>query len=240
MGMAADLPWTPRAHPWLHEPLAVLDLVWAVPNLVRIRPRPQHERATVVVLPGLYTSDRSTAVLRAGLARAGHMVHPWGLGSNHGRLDRLVPAVAARLERVGRAVLVGWSFGGVIAREVARRHPDRVVAVVTLGTPVVGGATYTVFAASYRRRGVDLGVLERRAAAREREPIPMSVTAIYTRGDGVVAAAASVDPYNSHVDHVEVGGSHIGLVLRPEALERVEAAVAAATRGDGGRDPASG
>ena len=89
--------------------------------------------------------------------------------------------------------LVGWSLGGVVARELARLRPDLVRAVVTLGTPVVGGVRYVAVSYPWRRRGYDLD--DHRALATEaaRVPIRVPVTAIWSRRDGIVCGAACVD-----------------------------------------------
>jgi pimeloyl-ACP methyl ester carboxylesterase len=40
--------------------------------------------------------------------------------------------------------LVGWSLGCVIVRKTARLYPAFVREVFTMGTPIIGGAKYTV------------------------------------------------------------------------------------------------
>jgi pimeloyl-ACP methyl ester carboxylesterase len=133
----------------------------------------------------------------------------------------LVPLVIARVlafvqERGMPVSLVGWSLGGVIAREAMRERPDVVTRVVTLGTPVVGGPKYTSVGAVYRRRGYDLEDIETRARAREAVPLTRPVTAIFSRGDGIVAWRACIDRHNAVVEHVEVTGTHIGLAMNPD------------------------
>ena len=96
-----------------------------------------------LVIPGWVASDRTTAALRKALADAGWRVHGWDLGFNRGaRLDT-VDSLKRRLEEVGvgkPVLVVGWSLGGVYARELARAAPSLVRAVVTLGSPFSGDA----------------------------------------------------------------------------------------------------
>ena len=92
----------------------------------------------VLVIPGFVANDRTTMALRRELARAGYRVHPWNSGWNMGARADTIDRLAERLKQISpdRPVLVvGWSLGGVFARELARQHPERVRAVVTLGSP---------------------------------------------------------------------------------------------------------
>jgi pimeloyl-ACP methyl ester carboxylesterase len=123
--------------------------------------------------------------------------------------------------------VVGWSLGGVLARETARRRPELVERVVTLGSPVVGGPKYTLAASFYRRQGVDLDALEREIAELDATPIRVPITALYSRSDGVVAWRACIDRVSPHVEHVEVGGSHAGLGFRAEVYRIVAERLAA-------------
>ena len=127
--------------------------------------------------------------------------------------------------RAPKVTLLGWSLGGVIAREVARELPDRVAQVVTFGTPVVGGPTYTTAADSYgaaeSQRIAELSA--RRDAER---PIAVPVTAIYTRRDGVVDWRACIDRRTPGVRHVEVRSTHLSLGVDPDVWWTIARALA--------------
>lgn len=189
----------------------------------------------VLVIPGFMTSDRSTLVLRRFLAGLGYEVGGWRLGLNRGDLRRLMPRVAERAERhaAGRPLkLVGWSLGGVIARELARTRPALVDRIVTMGTPVVGGPKYTATAARFAAMGHDLDAIERQVAERNREPVPAPITAIYTRRDQIVAWRACLDDNpDNRVEHVEVRTSHFGLGFDPPTLQIVARVLASPDRG---------
>ncbi len=172
---------------------------------------------TVLVLPGFATGDAATLALRSFLQRSGYRAEGWRLGINRGDVRALTPRVVDRIrslsqERQEPIRLVGWSLGGVLAREAARQAPDCVAAIVTLGTPVVGGPKYTLVADYYRKRGVDLDALERSVADANRDPIRAPITAIYSPHDGVVAWRACFDdnPAND-VRYVEMPVGHAEL-----------------------------
>jgi surfactin synthase thioesterase subunit len=137
---------------------------------------------------------------------------------------QLLPQVVEQVRQVhaqsGSPVnIIGWSLGGVIAREVAREHPTTVRQVVTMGSPLVGGAKYTSMGGMFEKRGVDLDVMEATLAARERTPISVPVTSIYSKNDGIVGWQASIDRHNSQVDHVEVHTTHLGLGICPDVFK---------------------
>jgi len=184
--------------------------------------------ATVLLLPGWRSGEGTMAPLRAFLRARGHAADGWGRGVNVGdpatHVRALAPAVA-RLAAEGRRVaLVGWSLGGVIAREVARLVPDAVAHVVTYGTPAVGGPTYTLGA---REWGAEVCARDAAAAAQRdaTDPIRVPITAVLSRRDRVVAWPACVDRTSLDVVHVEVGSSHLGMGLDPHVWATVAAAV---------------
>ena len=175
-------------------------------------------RAPVMVLPGFGADDLSTVPLRSFLRRLGHEVEGWALGRNGGNVEVLLPKVSERArilsERHAEPVhLIGQSLGGVLARELARDQPERVAQVLTLGTPVVGGPSYTRMGFAY-----DAAQQARIGAAieqRNRVPIRVPVTAVYSRRDGIVAWEACIDHENRQVEHIEVSSSHFGMGIDP-------------------------
>lgn len=199
------------------------------PRLARV---PCGDGGPAVLVPGWRAPEATMAPLRLYLRRLGHEATGWGLGVNHGHPERdaaiMVDRVGALHERTGRPVaLVGWSLGGLIAREVARRVPDSVSQVVTYGTPVVGGPTYTVGAAAYGE--VECRRIQALSEDLDRtDPIRVPITAIFTRRDHVVDWPACIDRVSPRVRHVEVGSTHLGLGLDPHVWETVATALGSA------------
>jgi len=183
----------------------------------------------VIVYPGLGAGAFSTLHLRNALRDCGYDVHDWGFGLNRGPdgpLDEWLPQLAARVHelhlRHGRQVsLVGWSLGGVYAREVAKLCPGIVRQVVTLGTPfgAMGDANHagTIF----RLLGGDTSQLTPQLQARLRECPPVPTTSVYSKSDGVVCWRGCLQDEGECVQNIEVNASHLGMGAHPEVLRIV-------------------
>lgn len=207
----------------LTEGRAVFGLAAFRAALPWLRTAPRGDGHPVMVLPGLGASDASTRPLRGYLADLGYAVQGWELGRNLGRsrfVDlHLVPRLQDMRARTGRKVsLVGWSLGGILAREAAKRVPQDVRLVVTMGSPFAGGGRASnvarLFEALSGRKVVDDPQVRRRI--REAPPVPL--TSIYSRTDGVVAWRACLEQEGATAENIEVRGSHCGLGHNPLAL----------------------
>lgn len=216
----------PSARLYLTEParglagLAVLPL--AAPWLAVA---PRGDAHGVLVVPGLLASDMSTALLRRFLGWLGYDVHGWDLGRNLGPtdavLEQLPQSLAALVETSGGPVsVVGWSLGGIYARELARQRPAQVRQVITLGSP---------FALTDPRQSRADGVYRRRsylhadggrmpARAQIARPISVPSTAVYSRRDGIVSWQTCIEPETALHENVEVRCAHLGFGTDPATL----------------------
>jgi pimeloyl-ACP methyl ester carboxylesterase len=152
---------------------------------------PRGDGHGVLVLPGLGAGDASTAPLRWFIGRLGYRSYGWGLGTNRGFGRHVTDGLDTLLEAShehGPVSLVGWSLGGVHAIELARRRPDAVRSVITLGSPLPG---------------------------RRHPPPGIPITSVYSRGDAIVHWRASLLPRGTLRENVEVRGSHLGLGHNP-------------------------
>lgn len=227
---------SPRSdpHPTAPPPSRVLQLLElragaefasALALLPLLRRAPRGDGHPVLVLPGLLAGDATTRPLRAFLADRGYRVHGWGLGRNLGLRPGLEARLIARLRELhretGRRVsLVGWSLGGVFAREVANAAPQAVRGVVTLGSPLRGSPKSTHAWRIYEwasGQRVDDPALRRP----KETPPPVPTTSIYSRSDGVVAWRCSVERAGPQSESIEVVGSHLGLGVNPAVLYAV-------------------
>ena len=178
---------------------------------------PKGDGHTVVVLPGFTADDQSTRPLRDLLNRLGYNASGWGLGVNLGPSREIVDGMRAlfenTLEHAQHFSIVGWSLGGVYAREVARELPDNVRQVITLGSPlemVHGDDSAT------RQLWEELEPLYEQTAHRSvreshRPPLPVPTSAVYSRTDGIVHWQACLTVPNETSENIEVYGSHCGL-----------------------------
>ena len=175
----------------------------------------------VIVYPGLVASDLSTLPLRTFLRQRGFDAHGWELKRNYGPragvLEQSIERVLALRNASGRPVsLVGWSLGGVYAREIAKLLPKDVRCVVTLGTPFTGTPRATNAWRSYQlASGHKLDDAELLAQVRAAPPVP--TTSIYSRTDGVVAWQCSYQEPGAMAENIELSASHIGMGLNPAA-----------------------
>ncbi|MEP7088778.1 MAG: alpha/beta hydrolase [Nocardioidaceae bacterium] len=206
---------------------AGLRLPAAASRLARL---PRGDGHVVIDIPGWKAPEVSGAPLRGLLRALGHDARAWGLGVNTGRPEHDAEVLAETVRRTaaeqGPVSLVGWSLGGVIAREVARAHPEAVRRVVTYGTPVIGGPSHTLGAGSFG--AAECARITALAEQLDREdPILVPLTAIFTRRDGVVTWQACIDHHSPDVEHVEVFSSHVGMALDPDVWEVVACRLAA-------------
>jgi pimeloyl-ACP methyl ester carboxylesterase len=201
--------------------LGLIELPRLLLRFPQLALQPRGKGQPVLILPGYGAGDGSTAILKAYLRLLGYNARGWGLGRNTGATATILPRVLHRLASLSRhsnqsVQLIGWSFGGYLAREIARERPELVHQVITLGTPVIGGPKYTVFAEVYRKRGIDVDAIVAEVEHRNRISLRTPVVAIYSRIDGFVAWRACIDRDTPTVEHVEVRTTHLGLGFSPD------------------------
>lgn len=192
------------------------------------RPSTVGEGRPVLVLPGFAANDFLTGRLRAHLRHHGFHVHGWRLGRNIGLTDRLVDGLVDRFVEVADqhdepVSIVGWSFGGLLARRIAHEHPDRVRQIICLGSPWRAEGERTRATAMFERSRARHGLSDqaRDIVAQLREPVPVPTTAIWSRTDGIASwSGCAVDETTTPAiaENIEVPSSHVGLVANPLVL----------------------
>ena len=177
----------------------------------------------VVVIPGLGAGDGSTKALRGFLREIGLWVHGWKQGINHGRVGRILPNIIQHVISVSNkhnapVILVGWSLGGLISREISRQIPKHVKAVCCMGSPLIGGPMHTLYARFYERTGSNLE--EMAELIRKRESVPLTVPChiMYSKRDGIVHWEACIDQYNQHTTHKEIKAPHFSMGTSQEVF----------------------
>jgi pimeloyl-ACP methyl ester carboxylesterase len=160
--------------------------------------------------------------LRRALAEFGWRVHGWGLGLNKRVEPDLLQRLEACVDRIGAqqpVLVVGWSLGGLYARELARHCPNKVRAVVTLGSPFSGSLKQNNVWRLYELvagHKVDDPPIPR---VTDKPPVPH--LAIWSKRDGIVAPRSARGLEHERDKAVEIGSSHMGLGISKHATRRV-------------------
>lgn len=205
---------------------------------------PRGDGHPVLVLPGLGAADSGTLVLRRVLRRLGYRVHGWGMGINLGPTPQVRDGMAARLDELcaryqAPISVIGWSLGGLYARELARRSPESVRQVITLGSPIrlaTGPADQTDTVAAdmsdfpqwprwsqwarwygdYQSAIYDL--------RGESEPLAVPATALYSVVDGIVGWQVCLGDTDTDTgtgrpaEYIAIRASHIAFAYHPAAV----------------------
>jgi pimeloyl-ACP methyl ester carboxylesterase len=195
----------------------------------RLGPFGPEEGAPVLVVPGFLATDRATLGLQRALGAAGFRASGTAMGINAGARPDTLERLAARIEAFGgdrKVTLIGWSLGGVFAREVAKLTADRVDKVITMGTPFSGDPRSNNAWRLYELvagHKVDDPPIETRIA--EKPPVP--TLAIWSRRDGIVAPAAARGKPGERDAELEMDCSHMGFATSGRAYPQIIAALRA-------------
>jgi pimeloyl-ACP methyl ester carboxylesterase len=186
----------------------------------------------VLVLPGFGAGDRATGRLREHLDQRGWRTYTRGVGPNHGLTDAVLDGVLRRFDEVyadaGRPLdVVGWSFGGLLARWVAHERTTQVRSVVTLGSPWRPEGERTRTTPLFERARRTHGISERAEKIVDalREPLPVPTTSIWSKTDGIVGWRGCQVEESETARNVCVPSSHLGLAFNPFALAALTTAL---------------
>jgi pimeloyl-ACP methyl ester carboxylesterase len=203
------------------------EVAWLMPRFFRsfghLGPRGPIDGPPALVIPGFIATDRTTLQLRRALARQGWRVHGWGLGLNKGAHGELLRHLARRLDSISDerpVLLVGWSLGGLFARELAREVPHRVRAVVTLGSPFSGDPRMNNVWRLYEM--VAGHKVDDPPIPHHSNKPPPPTLAIWSPEDGIVAPRAARGLDSSERDEVaEVRCTHMAFGISHRATVQV-------------------
>ncbi|MEL6122262.1 MAG: alpha/beta hydrolase [Bacteroidota bacterium] len=182
----------------------------------------------VLVLPGFMATDISTKPLRTHLEKCGYSGYGWGLGRNYAStdyLDELVNLCESLYRSHKQKVsVIGWSLGGIFARQVAKELPHIIRQVITLGSPFgdIQRPNNAVWLYNILTNGKGTETVDQELIADIPRPAPVPSTAIYSKEDGVVPWQACMESINSDIhQNIQVRGSHLGLGVNPVVLKIV-------------------
>jgi len=185
---------------------------------------PRGDGHPVLALPGFLASDLSMAPMRRYLAELGYEAHAWQMGRNLGGISRLRAALRDRLVEIhassGRKVsIVGWSLGGVYARDLALSAPDMVRYVVTLGSPFANDVRATNATRLYEALSGEVVGSDPEFLDAVGGDLPVPTTSIFSRADGVVNWHTCVLRPSAAAENIEIYlASHVGLGVNPAVL----------------------
>jgi len=201
------------------EGRAWLEFAALLPAWPFLNRAPRGDGHPVLVLPGWMATDASTRALRWFLRARGYWAHGWRLGRNIGGGRTTMEALGERFRELRERhqqplSIIGWSLGGIYARELARRFAPEVRRVITLASPFRDLDATAVARLFGGRSDVRRDELHRRL----RTPPPVPCTSFYSRSDGIVAWRSCLDEEAPHVENVEVRTSHCGMGHHPSVL----------------------
>jgi pimeloyl-ACP methyl ester carboxylesterase len=208
----------------LAEPRALFEFNSSLLLSPLLMQAPRGDGHPVLALPGFLASDLSMAPMRRYLKELGYEPHAWNMGRNLGgvysKRRALRELLTSIYESAGRKVsVVGWSLGGVYARDLALQAPDMVRSVITLGSPFANDIRATNATRLYELvsgEGVDDVPGLREAIAGD---LPVPATSIYSRTDGIVNWRTSLLRPSATAENIEVHfASHLGIGVNPAAL----------------------
>ena len=185
---------------------------------------PRGDGHPVLVLPGFLASDLSTAPMRRYLRELGYDAYAWKMGRNIGGVSRMRAALRDRLAEIHAATsrkvsIVGWSLGGVYARDLALQAPDMVRYVVTLGSPFTNDVRATNATRLYEALSGEPVEDRSELQAAISGDLPVPTSSIYSRSDGVVNWQTCLLRPSDTAENIEVHlASHIGLGVNAAAL----------------------
>lgn len=182
----------------------------------------------VLVLPGFNADDKSTTPIRVYLNNLNYRTHGWRLGRNLGpktvgkdgaALARRIHDICNRYDQ--KVSLIGWSLGGIYAREFAKAMPDNVRQVITLACPFAGGSNSTRASQFYNRMVEnEISTAEREERMRDvwKPPDGIPSTSIFSKTDGIANWRACVEHPAPMTDNIEVRASHSAMGYNPFVL----------------------
>jgi len=179
----------------------------------------------VLILPGFMASDMSTIPLRNFIHKLGYKVYGWGEGrnlANEKYVDMLLEKLDIIYQKHGVKIsIIGWSLGGIYARQLGKARPHKVRQIITLGSPFrnVTKANNAKWMYDLLRRGKGESKLAKALIEDIPNPAPVPTTAIYSKEDGVVPWRLCMEQEENKIhQNIQVRGSHFGFGVNPAVL----------------------
>ena len=211
---------------YIAEPFrAIGERIRVIPFLRKFQCTQKGDGHPVIVIPGFMGNDSSVKLLSGFLNKHGYQSQTWGLGMNFGNLKD-VEELSRRIEKLFQAKgekisLIGWSLGGVYARQIAKRHPEKIRQVITMCSPFLGAdhPNNAAWLFSLVHGGTKITDLDPNWLADLPSPAPVPTTALYSKTDGVVPWQTCMESVEDAIhQNIEIKGSHIGVIYNKNVL----------------------
>ena len=173
----------------------------------------------VLLMPPYLGNDNTTTFVRKYLKSVGFKTYKWDLGVNMIN-SKSLPKLIQKLDEIydkhqEKVSLVGWSGGGIFAKIIANRYPEKVEQLITIGSPVWGvrNMKTPVIRTLEFLRGTKIKERNQKFI-NELEEIPkVPITCIYTKTDGLIPwkNCMEAETFRDDIKNVEVFGSHCGM-----------------------------
>lgn len=206
---------------------AAIELFTYLPYSALNKPTKTGDNHPVLVLPGFMASDLSTIPLRKHVQNIGYQAYGWDQGRNYAKLDYL-DILQDKLDEIyhkyhQRVSIIGWSLGGIYARQMAKESPELIRQVITMGSPfkAVTQANNAKWIYDLLTNGQGEAQLDPRIMEDIPKPAPVPTTAIYTKEDGVVPWKACLEEPSEIHQNIQVHGSHLGLGVNVTVMQIV-------------------
>ncbi len=211
---------------FLEIPRAILERISAIRFFKNYHQLKKGDGHPIYLIPGFLASETSFNPLKVLLNRLGYIALHWGFGRNMGKLDTL-DLLSEKIETLyaetnQKITIIGWSLGGVYARELAKLHPEKIRQVITLGSPFShitfpNNASWLFRLINPNQTEEILGKEWFEALA---QPAPVRTVAFYSKTDGIVPWKACMEKTEDDLhENIEVSGSHFGLGVNKEVLK---------------------
>ncbi len=207
---------------------AMMDFGWYFPYRLWTKNESGGDGHPVLILPGFMASDFSTIPLRSFIHKLGYKVYGWGEGRNFAHVE-YIELLLEKLDRIyqkhnEKVTLIGWSLGGIYARQLAKHDPSIIRQIIVMGSPFQGVRMANNASWMYdilKKSKLVSKKIDEKLLDDIPLPAPVPTTAIYTKEDGVVPWELCLEEEDEWHQNIQVRGSHLGLGVNPLVLQIV-------------------
>ena len=213
----------PSVGRFLLEPLGLLEILNNRASQSILKGLSNGNGELVVLIPGFGTGDVLTSLLRNYLKSKNFNVYGWDCGINWKYSEEIEEKFIHKLNELTekhqqKVTLVGYSLGGVTARIIANRIPNKIKQVIIVGTPIqkINGQNNLEFIYPLLMMGEKIEDFNPVWVKEIATVLPMPSTSIYSKKDGIVPWQNCMDwETGPTTENVEIFSSHLAMFTTP-------------------------